>query len=82
MTKKITYWFPAKAHGWGWGLPTVWQGWATLAATFSLCVLGGILIPRGEQPLLYGGFMVGVVVALLGVCLIKGEPPTWRWGKK
>jgi hypothetical protein len=21
-----TYWFPAKRYGWGWGLPTVWQG--------------------------------------------------------
>ena len=82
MTKQVTYWFPAKTHGWGWGLPTVWQGWATLAVGFSLCVLGGIFIPREEQPLLYGVFMVGVVAALLAVCSAKGEPPAWRWGGK
>ena len=27
---KKMYWFPAKKYGFGWGLPTVWQGWATL----------------------------------------------------
>lgn len=82
MARQVTYWFPAKTHGWGWGLPTVWQGWATLAVALSLCVLGTALIPRGEQPLLYGMFMVGVALALLAVCLAKGEPTSWRWGEK
>lgn len=82
MTKQVTYWFPAKTHGWGWGLPTVWQGWATLAVAFSLCVLGGIFTPREEHRLLYGVVMVGVVAALLAVCSAKGEPPAWRWGGK
>ncbi|WP_269146578.1 hypothetical protein [Xanthomonas oryzae] len=27
MADKKDYWFPAKTYGWGWGLPTVWQGW-------------------------------------------------------
>lgn len=24
------YWFPAKRFGWGWGLPSAWQGWVVL----------------------------------------------------
>lgn len=27
MPDKKDYWFPAKLYGWGWGFPTVWQGW-------------------------------------------------------
>src|SRR6266702_3273794 len=25
------YWFPAKRYGYGWGIPTTWQGWLVLA---------------------------------------------------
>lgn len=82
MTRQVTYWFPAKTHGWGWGLPTVWQGWVTLAVALLLWVFGGVFIPRGEQPLLYAMFMGGVALALLAVCLAKGEPTAWRWGGK
>jgi hypothetical protein len=24
------YWFPAKTYGWGWGLPSTWEGWLVL----------------------------------------------------
>ena len=30
------YWFPAKRKGWGWGPPTVWQGWAVLSERYGL----------------------------------------------
>lgn len=82
MAKQVAYWFPAKTYGWGWGLPTVWQGWATLAVAVLLSVLGGVVLPPREQPLLYGVFMLVVALALLVVCLLKGEPTAWRWGGK
>jgi hypothetical protein len=34
-------WFPAKRYGWGWGLPSAWQGWVVLISYFAL-VFGGI----------------------------------------
>ena len=30
MTNHLIYWFPAKRYGWGWGLPSVWQGWVVM----------------------------------------------------
>ena len=37
MPDKKEYWFAAKTYGWGWGLPTVWQGWLVygIAAVFA-----------------------------------------------
>ncbi len=32
------YWFTAKLYGWGWGLPTCWQGWVVLHA-YVLCMV-------------------------------------------
>jgi hypothetical protein len=40
-------WFPAKRYGWGWGFPTVWQGWAVLAAFFALLAVGGLVVLPG-----------------------------------
>ena len=34
------YWFPAKRYGWGWGLPSRWQGWVVLAIYAVLLVVG------------------------------------------
>jgi hypothetical protein len=75
-----TFWFPAKRYGWGWGLPSVWQGWAVLITYFAL-VLGGIpfiQVPRGS--VLYVAYVSILTVALIAVCWLKGEPPRWRWG--
>ena len=73
-------WFPAKRYGWGWGLPSVWQGWVVLITYFTL-VLGGIpfiQVPRGS--VLYVAYVSVLTVALIAVCWLKGEPPRWRWG--
>lgn len=80
MDENKRYWFPAKApgHGWGWGLPQVWQGWAVLAALFVLLVAGlVVLIPYGQwMATLYACVLGGV---LIGVAVWKGEPQsTWR----
>jgi hypothetical protein len=74
------YWFPAKRYGWGWGLPTTWQGWLVLMAFFALVLFGIYLFPPRQA---LGAFLLYVIVLsglLTGVCWLKGEPPRWRWG--
>jgi hypothetical protein len=78
MTSK-SYWFPAKRHGWGWGLPAVWQGWVVLCLWMGLTAVGTVeVLPRHGV----GRFaFIAVMVALLSlICFAKGEPPSWRWG--
>jgi hypothetical protein len=73
------FWFPAKRQGWGWGPPLRWQGWAVLALNLSIEAWAAMrFLPRSP-----GSFVVVTVLAvlmLLAVCLMKGEPPSWRWG--
>jgi drug/metabolite transporter (DMT)-like permease len=76
------YWFPAKRYGWGWGPPRTWKGWAVLALFFVLLGVGlFIFLPAGHE---VGFFIytVVLVVLLIAVCYVKGEPPRWRWGSK
>ncbi len=78
MSAPRKYWFPAKRHGWGWGLPATWQGWTVLAGFMGLLWLGAIIFPpAGElrSYLVYVGVLCGLLVAL---CWRKGEPPRWR----
>ena len=82
MSNDKTYWFPAKRYGWGWGLPTVWQGWAVMVAFAILVLVGAVfLLPsRGEAVFVaYSTFLCAVLIA---ICWAKGEPPSWRWGGK
>ncbi len=81
MDSKQQYWFPVKRFGWGWGLPITWHGWAVLAV-YLISLLFGMYFfyPRQNT----GSFIiyVGVCTALfVFVCWLKGEPPSWRWGK-
>ena len=76
------YWFRAKTYGWGWGLPLTWHGWVTLALFAVLLVVGNVLFPPATKLGLYLGYLVGLCVALVGVCYFKGEPPKWRWGRR
>lgn len=82
MDAKSRYWFPAKTYGWGWGLPSTWQGWLVLVG-FQLLVLGAIpfIHPRAH-PFAFMLYFAGVSTILAAICWRKGEPPQWRWGKK
>jgi len=74
------YWFPAKRHGWGWGLPCAWQGWVVLI-TYLVLVLGGIpFIQVSKGSALYIAYVAVLTVALAAICWLKGESPRWRWG--
>lgn len=75
-----SYWFPAKRHGWGWGLPCAWQGWVVLSVYVTVAVATGLLFSLvGNAPAFYAAIGIATV-ALLLVCLLKGEPPRWRSG--
>ncbi|MGJ7500442.1 hypothetical protein ACSFBF_08790 [Variovorax sp. ZT5P49] len=74
------YWFPAKRYGWGWGLPTCWQGWVVAAVYVVLLVTAVWSIHPGQEPLLFFTAVASLTIAFAAVCWIKGEPPRWRWG--
>jgi sugar phosphate permease len=80
--QKQPYWFPAKRYGWGWGLPNCWQGWAVMAVYGVLVVTAVWSIHPQQEPFLFFAAIMGLTIALVAVCWIKGEPPHWRWGEK
>ena len=82
MEKQVTYWFPAKTYGWGWGFPSAWQGRVVLGVAAMLFVLGVVVIDPHTQPLLFAAVTIGISIVLVAICMAKGEPPRWRWGDK
>ncbi|MCD9029613.1 hypothetical protein LDO26_15575 [Luteimonas sp. BDR2-5] len=79
MTRDDGYWFPAKSFGWGWGPPRRWQGWLTLAVYVLALVALSIAVPPTARPALFTGGVLLATALLVLVCLLKGEPPHWRW---
>ncbi|MDD3761563.1 MAG: hypothetical protein PHO57_12160 [Acidithiobacillus sp.] len=76
------YWFPAKRNGFGWGLPQVWQGWLVLAGYAAGMLGAAFLFPPSHAPV---GFWIAVSILtgiLVSTCILKGEPPEWRWGDR
>jgi len=81
MDESPKYWFRAKTLGWGWGPPVTWQGWVAVAVFVLLLVADALVFPPNRDP----RFVIGVFVAcglLVAVCALKGEPPSWNWGRK
>lgn len=76
------YWFPAKRYGWGWGIPRIWQGWVVLAAYVAVLVGAAHFLPPARHALAFSAVSGIATLVLLLVCLRKGEPPRWRWGKQ
>lgn len=65
------YWFPAKRYGWGWGLPTAWQGWGVIAGYASLVVVGIVLVPPGARTGLFLVYIVAITILLIGICRLQ-----------
>jgi len=82
MTDEPRYWFPAKRYGWGWGPPTVWQGWLVLIGFFALVLAGAVLVLPQRGPVVFVAYTLVLSVVLMVICWIKGERPRWRWGGK
>lgn len=72
--RKNEYWFRAKTHGWGWGLPLTWQGWLVYGAAFPLLAALFFIFPPKTHAVLFMGSSWAVVLLLVAVCWIKGEP--------
>jgi hypothetical protein len=73
-------WFPAKKYGWGWGLPTCWQGWLVFTAYLVLLCAGAFLV--ATQMVLFLVYTATLSIILIVICYFKGEKPRWRWGKE
>ncbi len=73
-------WFYAKKYGWGWGLPSCWQGWVVLLAFLALLVGGVFVFPPDRALPHYLLYTIVLTALLVGICWLKGEPPRWRWG--
>jgi hypothetical protein len=82
MSSEHKYWFPAKRYGWGWGIPSTWQGWLVLAVFVALLVAGSFVFPPRANLIAYLAYVIVLSVLLTGVCWLKGEPPRWRWGDR
>jgi hypothetical protein len=82
MPAERIYWFPAKRYGWGWGLPSSWQGWLVIAGYVALLVLGFALFPPASRTAEFIAYVVALTVVLIVICWFKGEPPRWRWGNE
>jgi hypothetical protein len=81
MAHDKDYWFPARTYGWGWGLPTVWKGWVVYAIAAALLVAGVFIFSPVARPIAFQIYTWSVVLLLVVVCWIMGDPPSWRWGK-
>jgi hypothetical protein len=81
MQTERKYWFSAKRYGWGWGLPSSWQGWLVLAVFLVSLVFGSFLFPPDTERGPYVAYVLVACGLLIVVCWLKGEPPRWRWGK-
>lgn len=75
------YWFKAKRYGWGWGLPARWQGWIVFAAYLATLLAAGATLLPEHRVLAFNLVALFATLALVGVCLLTGEPPKWRWGE-
>lgn len=82
MPAEEKYWFPAKRYGWGWGLPTAWQGWVVIAVFAGLILTGAIVLLPSRGPVIFIAYSVLLCAVLTAVCWFKGERPKWRWGAK
>ena len=82
IINKPKYWFPAKRYGWGWGPPSVWQGWVVIAVFAALVLVGAITVLSTYGSLIFIAYTVLLCLGLVAVCWLKGEPHRWRWSAK
>ena len=74
------YWFPAKRYGWGWGIPSTWQGWTTMIVWIVVMSLTAWIIAAAGHLFLWPIAVLLEAAAFVAICWWKGEPPRWRWG--
>ena len=91
--KEEDLWFNRKRYGWGWGFPTVWQGWAVLLVVIVSIVIPSMLLfkdipedPPFSQiiwPTIIVFLVSSTVPMIMMIILRKHIPkPRWQWGKQ
>lgn len=73
------FWFKRKHYGWGW-VPATWQAWVVLLCFLAWVVFCATYFLEGDDVFRYFVSIGLGVVALLGICYLKGERPRWQWG--
>ncbi len=74
-------WFPAKTRGWGWGIPTKWQGWVVFLI-YILALSIGLVISSIYNSSYFSIYLIIITALLFGICFWKGEDPRGRMDKK
>jgi hypothetical protein len=82
MYRPQHFWFPAKRYGWGWGLPSAWQGWVVLALYLALMVAICVTYPPHTGAFRFIALIALATSLLTVVCWVTGEPPHWSWGER
>lgn len=79
-------WFRAKKFGYGWGLPTSWQGYVVFVIFILASILTVVVLEKNTHS--GSDFLIGVIptvglmiATLVAICYRYGETPKWRWGK-
>jgi hypothetical protein len=83
MTKRP--WFKGRKYGYGWGMPTVKEGWLVLVSYFLLIILDTIQVgstPTQEQLMFYVLQVLLTSALLLTICYATGDKPQWHWEEK
>lgn len=68
------WWFPKKTVGWGWGLPSTWQGWTVFLVFLFLLGVGGPLASSVLGKTAAIVVVAGLVISFLVIVVVKGEP--------
>lgn len=82
--RKTAYWFHAKNFGWGWGMPAKKEGWLTYAGYVLFVVVFESWLANSRPESIFEAALGLLLptVALVWLCVLKGEPTKWRITKK
>lgn len=81
VKNKKNIWFKAKEYGWGW-YPINWEGWTVVLSYVLLIFTSSIMFVQETVGIQFPMAVVILSLILLIVSYLKGEKPSWRWGKK
>lgn len=59
-----------------------WQSWVVLTVYAAVLVGAGYMFNPGKEPVKFAACVAVASAVLMGICLLKGETPEWRWGSR
>ena len=80
-------WFKRRRYGWGW-TPVTWQGWLAVTLFAAVVISSAFTLPlKPNEPttgqiIVFLMYVAGAGLTLIGVSIMKGPSPKFRWGKK